>query len=1720
MLRRKRQDRFQSSGTSSSVSSNNYTNTEQSPVLFTSQISSVVSTGDSNHHSRSYVWVRTEIVEAILNNNGTLPKGWKSHKEHGRYSTSWGWARAFVVSSSSSTSGATSEPAGRSFRSPRTKKSVLGCNNNKTILVTLTIDDSEFAPFHLDRKTVSFSYDRNDLQTVCNANTWWNDNNNNPEPPEDLTSLTHLHEPSVVYCLQKHYEKNSIYTYTGKILIALNPFQMIENIYGEDVMKHYWQGETKLDSDSLERPPPHVYAIAQDAYRDLLHKGDDQSILVSGESGSGKTVTTKYIMGYLASQSERNTLVDLTETCNRTNSHNNKEQIESQILQSNPILESFGNARTIRNDNSSRFGKFMELFFSLATSQLIKASIKTYLLEKSRLISQAPGERNYHIFYELLAGLSQQERIELRLGNFGAKDFQMTCSGTFDRRDGVDDKETFHDLRKAFRSVGFSESQQKELFAIVCVLLHTSNITFESTLGEGSELKQSQFLVAALELLGVSQEALNNALCLCAIQARGEVFHKNLSVIQAAKALEAFIKATYGALFVHIVRTVNKSIDVKSENTSHANNHPRIGILDIFGFESFDDNSYEQLCINYCNEVLQQQFNKFVFKLEQQEYEQEGIDWSFVEFPDNQDILDLIENKREGILSILDENCRLASCTDTTFCRALYEKCKSHPRFSATKAQKADLVFSIDHYAGTVTYNSFNFLEKNKDELPKETTELLASSSVRFLAYLGEILSKDKPTSSKSSSGRDRTSGTNGRRRNNSSILQNTVGSQFSHQLRELRDRIDSTTPHYVRCLKPNDDLVPNQFEAHVIAEQLRCAGVLEAIRVSRVGFPHRYYHEQFIVRYGILTKKTMRQKKERDFCSSLINALIPEVATILNKQGSSIGKVSLGMQVGHSKVFLRTTVFDTIELLRNKKLGQSAIMIQKNVRRFVAQYRYYVCLMAAVRIQRFLRQVGAYRKACIIKTYAAATKIQSVWRRFFAETELMASRLVAHFCQTYWRGVVARKIYVIMTLENQAKAVQRYWRGYHAKLQYLRVLNSIISIQCYWRCKVATVVFRKLRREARSIGTIAAERDRFKEESLRLRKEVQSLRMSKQQQVYCSEHDEVEMLRREVKRLQSVLTQTQGNVTNAHSIPVDDATGSFKSQTRNSWFGNVFGNKCADSHGSPPLPTSISAIYRSPLAQNGSNCGSTSDFSNRQGNDSMISSVHSIGFSPGVSSPSASLLDIDPHQDIVEDQLRNLSDSISSPSRILNVSMSSSILGDDERQHRLNQKPMDETSKFLTPDAGDELTMLHNSIRESDTCLTNEIINTSKDPIFLVNAPNVDGRSALHIAVESNNLRVIQDLLKRSAVANAQDNYGNTPLHLSTAPDVAKLLLEEGLANPNIPNIDGICALHNSVERLDVGSVRLLLKHYARIDVADNISWFTPLHMVLLPSNRIEILSNKTVQIYRPMIVDLLCGDRSELEINEQDREGNTPLHYAVQLETIDATTIISTILEKGADPKIRNIRNQQPLLLLCHNQDLRQNYDAFQECVHSLLYYDADPNHQSNTGCTPLHLSLYHNDIDSSIQLINRSAELHLLWKRPLSWIPQGDEIGESDVLALDMVSEETSIYRLLAAIKRQPKFAPSRPWCMQCKSSLSSSEKVCHCRHCGRHVCGVCTSRILSPDFFPKSFEVSEASWVCIVCENILVSRKEEDLSNNTSITYPALSFADEDEFSALG
>ena len=447
--------------------------------------------------------------------------------------------------------------------------------------------------------------------------------------PDDLITLTHLHEPAVVHCLRKRYEMNQIYTATGPILLAINPFKSLRGMYSEETMQRYFErgekgrsggvGHDENEDDHHNCLSPHVYGLADRTYRDMmvsleLAGGErrsatnsdlkvDQSILVSGESGAGKTVSTKFIMQYLAALSKRSSGESST-SGDSTDASGNSD-IEQQVLQSNPILESFGNARTIRNDNSSRFGKYIQIQFS-NRGALVGASIETYLLEKVRIITQSEGERNYHIFYELLqGGLDDSELEKFFLSDFSAEDFRITsCSGTYDRRDGILDEETFADLIGAFDVMGFSTEERANVMAVTCALLHLSNLSLIAVSADESAIDETNVhLEPALSLLGLTVENVNRGLCYFAIQAGKEHHTRSLSKEKAEKGLEALVKALYAAVFDFLVARINASIAVdaghRAKRSRGGNKSAAaaaaIGVLDIFGFESFDTNSFEQL---------------------------------------------------------------------------------------------------------------------------------------------------------------------------------------------------------------------------------------------------------------------------------------------------------------------------------------------------------------------------------------------------------------------------------------------------------------------------------------------------------------------------------------------------------------------------------------------------------------------------------------------------------------------------------------------------------------------------------------------------------------------------------------------------------------------------------------------------------------------------------------------------------------------------------------------------------------------------------------------------------------------------------------------------------------------------------------------------------------------------------------------------------------------
>ncbi|GKY99570.1 hypothetical protein MPSEU_000911300 [Mayamaea pseudoterrestris] len=826
--------------------------------------------------------------------------------------------------------------------------------------------------------------------------------------PDDLVVLQHFHEPTVVECLQHRYHKGLIYTATGPVLIACNPFQQLPELYGDDVMALYW---TKAEQALVESLPPHTYAIADGAFRSMMrniymnigttkiangtatmkHYGKrfDQSILVSGESGAGKTVTTKHLMKYLAALSQRSAMAGSRQSTPRAYQKVKKQQdatteqastatlsaarlptttatvkkqttdtstikgssIEAQVLQSNPILESFGNARTIRNDNSSRFGKFIDMQFT-KTGRLVGTKIETYLLEKVRLVAQSQGERNYHIFYEVLSGeLPTINYLEDKLmlsASARPSDFKLLCNGAITRsRDGVSDKDTFRGLLEAMTIMGFTDEERDKVLRMTAAILHAANLEFEDT-GNGEESAldlESAHIGPACSLLGITPQAFNEALCYVSINALGKTIRKTQTVERARKGLDALLKSVYGALFEFLVSRVNQTISFRVTERTEESCIPvaSIGVLDIFGFESFKVNSFEQLCINFCNEALQQQFNTFMLKNEQTEYVNEGIDWDFIKFPENQDVLDLIERKPEGIMVILDDMCRAPNASDVAFGQKVHKAHDgSNERF---RSSKHDTQFGIIHFAGLVEYDVTDFVEKNRDDLPPETSELLLGSRDPFVHQLAEIIlprqgEETSPAAQMKAPARV------------------TVGGFFRQQVKDLRSKIDSTSPHYVRCIKPNEQLVPDRFDVPMAAHQLRCGGIIQAVSVTRSGFTLHYSHADFIKRYGVIVNQRAPSSRVsanamRDLCKEIVEKLLKlvvlddanrpkEHADEKESRGVQANEEQTGTFItfGKSKVLLKHRAFESLE----RRLAE----IQQGAATFLnARFRGLLCRLA-----------------------------------------------------------------------------------------------------------------------------------------------------------------------------------------------------------------------------------------------------------------------------------------------------------------------------------------------------------------------------------------------------------------------------------------------------------------------------------------------------------------------------------------------------------------------------------------------------------------------------------------------------------------------------------------------------------------------------------------------------------------------------------------------------
>ncbi|CAG01352.1 unnamed protein product, partial [Tetraodon nigroviridis] len=851
----------------------------------------------------------------------------------------------------------------------------------------------------------------------------------------------------------------------GIVLVAINPYDQLP-IYGEEVIDAY-SGQDMADME------PHIFSVAEDAYRTMTREEKNQSIIISGESGSGKTVSAKFTMRYFAV----------------VGGAAQQTSVEEKVLASNPIMESIGNAKTTRNDNSSRFGKYIEIGFG-RKGDIIGANMRTYLLEKSRVVFQASAERNYHIFYQLCASRELPEMRSFKLD--APQHFHYTNQGGEMQIVGTDDLADLERTRSAFTILGVQPEQQMEIFRILAAILHLGNITIHAS-GRSSERSsvdvEDRSLAVFSKLLGVEGPQMAHWLCHRRLAVGGELLVKPVSAQQAVEARDALAKHVYGQLFAWTVHRLNSAL-----RTQRGKPKSFTGVLDIYGFETFERNSFEQFCINYANEKLQQQFNRVshrkstrrrrllhVFHLEQEEYVREELAWNRIEFSDNQQCISLIEGPL-GLLDLLDEECRMPKGSDESWVQKLYDQhltSKAHPHFR--KPRMSNSSFIVLHFADTVSeiqvstttffipefsarktptepsslvcvflfeqvqYESDGFLDKNRDTVFEELVNILKASQSELVAELVQ----QQGSGSSAANGSVRS----GKRATREHKL--TVGFQFRQSLQMLMDTLNSTTPHYVRCIKPNDLKRAFLFDPRRTVQQLRACGVLETIRISAAGYPSRWTYEEFFSRYRLLLRGPQDQDQAQALCRRALPELIPDQDQYC---------------FGKTKVFFRAGQVALLERLRAERLRGAAVTLQSRVRGWLARIQYLRFQQAAVTIQKFCRGALARRRAQTLRCCRAALVIQKTYRMVVVRQLFLVIRQAAVTIQAFARGALVRRTYRQLVAERAAVLLQARVRGWLARRTYRQVRAAVVFTQCCVRRRAARRQLLKLKTEARSV--------------------------------------------------------------------------------------------------------------------------------------------------------------------------------------------------------------------------------------------------------------------------------------------------------------------------------------------------------------------------------------------------------------------------------------------------------------------------------------------------------------------------------------------------------------------------------------------------------------------------------------------------------------------------
>ncbi|KRY78774.1 Myosin heavy chain, non-muscle [Trichinella pseudospiralis] len=755
------------------------------------------------------------------------------------------------------------------------------------------------------------------------------------EKVPDMADLTCLNEACVLHNLKARYYSGMIYTYSGLFCVVINPYEKLP-IYTESIIEMY-KGQKRHEV------PPHVFAIADTAYRNMLQERDDQSILCTGESGAGKTENTKKVIQYLTYVAG----TSRTSKSGTSQAVNTRGELEQQLLQANPILEAFGNAKTVKNDNSSRFGKFIRINFDMS-GFICGANIESYLLEKSRANRQAKDERSFHIFYQFLQGTTEEEKKAFVLNK--VDQYRFLANG-YIALPGVDDAAEFHNTVRSMRIMNFLDDEISAILRVVSAVLHFGNLEFiQDKKSDQAMLPDDTVYQKVCRLLGLSVSELSKALIRPRIKVGRDYVHKSQSKEQAEFSVEAISKACYERLFKWLVHRINKSLDrTKRQSASF------IGILDMAGFEIFNLNSFEQLCINYTNEKLQQLFNHTMFILEQEEYQREGIDWQFIDFGlDLQPTIDLIE-KPMGILSLLDEDCWFPKATDKSYTEKLKANHSKHPKFIIPDF-KAASDFALLHYAGRVDYSTKQWLMKNMDPLNENVVALLQNSSDPFVVSIW----KDAEFAGIGATEVNET--TFGVRTKKGMFR--TVSQLYKEQLNRLMGLLRNSTPHFVRCIIPNYEKKNGKLDAMLVLEQLRCNGVLEGIRICRAGFPNRIPFQEFRHRYEIL-------------CPNVISRGFMDGKEAVKKMVEYLDLEPVLYRIGQSKIFFRAGILAELEDERDKQLSGLIAKFQA-ICRGVLSRRYYHKRVQQFNAIRVIQRNGlAYLKLRHWKWWRLFTKVK-----------------------------------------------------------------------------------------------------------------------------------------------------------------------------------------------------------------------------------------------------------------------------------------------------------------------------------------------------------------------------------------------------------------------------------------------------------------------------------------------------------------------------------------------------------------------------------------------------------------------------------------------------------------------------------------------------------------------------------------------------------------------